>query len=85
MESLPLLRVIAALLMTITLLLAAAWLARRSGFLNPLKRHSRITILESQRLGTRHHICLVRVDDTEMLLAITSQQVTLLHKGNVAS
>lgn len=80
MDDLALLRVALALLAVVGLLLALAWLARRSGYLTPLKRNARISTLETRRLGPRNQLCLIRVDDTELLLGLTAQHICVLHQ-----
>lgn len=79
MDGFSLLRVVLALLVIIALLLLLARLARRSGYLQPLKRQPRIQILETRRLGTRNQLCLIRLDETELLLGLTGQHFSLLH------
>lgn len=80
MDGLPLLRVVLALLAVVGLLLALAWLARRSGYLASLKRSPRILTLETRRLGPRSQLCLITIDGTELLLGVTPQHISVLHQ-----
>ncbi len=73
------LRVLASLALIIVVMLALAWLARRTGWLQGRPQH-RMRILSTQRLGARAQITIVQVDDTELVLGVTPSQVNLLHK-----
>ncbi|MCB5362828.1 flagellar biosynthetic protein FliO [Pusillimonas sp. CC-YST705] len=84
MEAAELLRVALSLLVIIGLLLASAWILRRTqGRRRP--QGQRITLLDAQPLGPpRTHIAVVRVDQTTLVLGITPQQVNLLHSSPAA-
>lgn len=72
-------RVLASLALIIVVILALAWLARRSGWLQGKSQH-RVRVISSQRLGARSHIAIVQVDDTELVLGVTPAQINVLHK-----
>ncbi|ARP53107.1 flagellar biosynthesis protein [Alcaligenes faecalis] len=78
MEQAQLVRIMLSLLLVVGLILAAAWLARRGGLLKN-KNQQRIKILDNQRLGPRSSVALVQIDDREILIGITPQQISLLH------
>lgn len=73
-----LLRVLASLAAVLLVMLAMAWLARRSGLIRQRGRLP-IQIIDQQSLGSRTRIALVEVENTRLILGITPQQVTLLH------
>lgn len=79
MDQGQLVRIMLSLLLVVGLILAAAWVARRGGMLRQGGNKRRIHILDSQRLGTRASLALVRVDDREILIGITPQHISLLH------
>ncbi|QTC00097.1 flagellar biosynthetic protein FliO [Alcaligenes sp. SORT26] len=67
-----------SLLLVVGLILAAAWVARRGGLLKS-KSQQRIKILDNQRLGPRSSVALIQIDNREILIGITPQQISLLH------
>ena len=83
MEQAQLVRIMLSLLLVVGLILAAAWLARRGGLLKN-KNQQRIKILDTQRLGPRRSVALVQIDDREILIGITPQQISLLHTTTTA-
>lgn len=81
MEYAELLRVALSLLVVIGMLLAAAWLLRRTQG-GRRAQGQRIAILDARPLGPpRTHIAVVRVDDRTLVLGITPQQVNVLHSS----
>lgn len=64
----------------IGLLLALLWTLRKlqSGGSLLRKNTQRLQTLESLSVGTRQKIMLVRVDDREILVGVTAQQMTVL-------
>lgn len=60
------------------LILFAAWVSKRQGW---LKKHDnrRIKIITSQRLGARASLLIVSVDNTELVLGVTPQHISVLH------
>ena len=69
----PLLQVSGALIAIIALILAAAWLVKRTG-VNGLK------ISASASLGARERVVVVDVEDARLVLGVTAGQINLLHK-----
>ncbi|WP_454005391.1 flagellar biosynthetic protein FliO [Alcaligenes sp. Marseille-Q7550] len=80
MDQGQLVRVLLSLIVVVGMILAAAWAARRGGLLRQSQTR-RIRILDSQRLGARAPLALVQVDDREILIGVTPQQISLLHAG----
>ncbi|MCX5590566.1 flagellar biosynthetic protein FliO [Alcaligenes endophyticus] len=78
MDESSLLRVVVSLFCVVLLILFAAWLSKRQGW---LKTHEnrRIKIIASQRLGARASLLIVSIDNTEIVLGVTPQQINLLH------
>lgn len=76
-------RAVAALGLTLGLLLGGAWLARRYGWNGqlptPTKSPKRIQILEKTALTPQTSLHLVKLDDTEHLLAVSAAQTTVIH------
>lgn len=77
MDDTGLVRVALSLFFIIALILAAAWFSKRQGWLKS-GDHQRLRIVSSQKLGARSSLVLVKVDDTEILLGITAQHISLL-------
>ncbi len=79
MDESSLLRVVLSLFCVVLLILFAAWVSKRKGW---LRAHSsrRIHILSNQRLGARSSLMLIKIDDTELLLGVTPQQINVLHQ-----
>ena len=84
MEQAQLVRIMLSLLLVVGLILAAAWVARRGGLLKH-KSQQRIKVLDSQRLGPRSSVALIQIDDHEVLIGITAQQISLLHTKTPAA
>jgi len=82
METLPLLRMLASLAVTLGLMLLFALAYKRYGtpFANTsLKRtEPRLNVLESKRLNPTTTLYLVQHDATEHLLAVTNGQTTVI-------
>lgn len=78
MTEAALFRVLASLAFIVITLLALAWLARRSGWLQG-KSPNRLKVISSLRLGTRSHITIIDVDGTQLVLGVTPSQINLLH------
>ncbi|MEW5562272.1 flagellar biosynthetic protein FliO [Enterobacter asburiae] len=77
----PLIAVSGALLGIILLILAAAWLAKRFGF-NGVKNSAtkELKVSASAALGQRERVVIVDVEDARLVLGVTANQVSLLHK-----
>ncbi|TAN27724.1 MAG: flagellar biosynthetic protein FliO [Castellaniella sp.] len=73
------LQVILALLFIVGLLLAMAWVARRSGWIRQHVNRTDLKVLGTLRLGARTSIALVQVRDAHLVVGVTAQQITLLH------
>lgn len=84
MEQAQLVRIMLSLLLVVGLILAAAWVARRGGLLRN-QNQQRIKILDNRRLGPRSDVALIRIDEREILIGITPQQISLLHTQASAS
>lgn len=82
METLPLLRMLASLAVTLGLMLLLAMLYKRYGtpFATPhIKRaEPRLNVLETKRLNPTTTLYLVKHDTTEHLLAVTNGQTTVI-------
>lgn len=64
----------------IGLLLALLWTLRKlqNGSLIPRKNAQRLQILETLSVGPRQKIMLLRLDERDILVGVTAQQMTLL-------
>jgi len=87
MDTLGLLRAIAALIFVLGLIGAAAWAARRFGpglGLAPKPKAGRsLGVIESLQLDARHRLVLVRRDDRQHLLLIGPSHSTVI-EGSIA-
>ena len=67
--------------LVIGLLLALLWALRKlqngQGFIK--RPHQRLQMVESLSVAPRQKIALIRVDNQEVLVGITAQQITVLH------
>ncbi|HEU0230703.1 MAG TPA: flagellar biosynthetic protein FliO [Burkholderiaceae bacterium] len=72
------LRLILSLLAIIALILAGAWLARRSGWLKAGAGGS-IRVLGTHSLGARASLAVVQIEDARLVLGVTPGQISLLH------
>ena len=67
--------------LVIGLLLALLWALRKlqngQGFIK--RPHQRLHIVESLSVAPRQKIALIRMDDQELLVGITAQNITVLH------
>lgn len=79
MDQTQILQVVLALVFILGLLLSLAWVARRSGWLPGRSGSTGLKILGMQNLGNRGSIALVQIEDTRLVLGVTTQQITLLH------
>src|SRR5690625_5127410 len=78
MTDVAVLRVLASLALIIVTILALAWLARRTGWIQG-KHQNRLKVVTSLRLGARSHISIIEVDNTQLVLGITPTQINVLH------
>ena len=67
-------------LLAVSLLLSLLWTLRKlqSGSSLLRKSTARLQALETLSVGTRQKIMLIRVDEREILLGVTAQQMTVL-------
>jgi len=78
MSEAAVLRLIVSLVFIVFLILAAAWLTRRAGWLRSSAQAS-LKVLGSQSLGARAYVALVQVDDARLVLGVTPNNISLLH------
>ncbi|MEI2417614.1 flagellar biosynthetic protein FliO [Orrella sp. JC864] len=78
MNDASLLRVVLSLLLVIAAILCSAWLARRSGLLTR-SAGGALKNVGTLALGPRNHVAIVQVEQTWLVLGVSSSQVTLLH------
>ncbi len=82
METLPLLRMLASLAVTLGLMLLLALAYKRYGtpFATPQAKRTepRLTVLETKRLNPTTTLYLIQQDTTEHLLAVTNGQTTVI-------
>lgn len=78
MSQSDILRLSLSLLLVVGLILGAAWIARRSGWLR--SKTQSIRIVANQSVGTRSQLIIVEIENERLLLGVTPQQIQLLHK-----
>lgn len=78
MTEAALLRLTISLVLIVLLLLALAWVVRRSGWLRG-SNQAGMKILAMQNLGTRAMVAIVEVEDARLVVGVTAQQISLLH------
>ncbi|WP_145494257.1 flagellar biosynthetic protein FliO [Yersinia bercovieri] len=61
------------------LILCGAWLVRRLGFAPQARNNKLLSVKASCQVGQRERVVIVEVDNTWLVLGVTSQQVTSLH------
>ncbi|MEO6986073.1 MAG: flagellar biosynthetic protein FliO [Paralcaligenes sp.] len=72
------LRLVLSLFFVLALILVAAWLIRRAGWLRAgSKRFMRL--VDTQSLGPRTYVALVDIENTRLVLGVTTSQISLLH------
>ncbi|HLU18551.1 MAG TPA: flagellar biosynthetic protein FliO [Pusillimonas sp.] len=72
------LRMVASLAFIVFIILAGAWLLRRTGLLRAGGGQA-VKIVGAQSLGARSSIVVVQVEDAQLVVGVTPQQITLLH------
>lgn len=89
MDSLQIIRAIAALCITIGILLAIAWAVKRFGLLNGQMINStskRVKVTETLWLdGGKSRLMLIEFDETESLIMVAQNGATLIDKKNKSS
>ena len=78
MTEAALLRLVFSLVLIVLLLLALAWVARRSKWLRGTSQ-SGLKVLAMQNLGSRSALAIIEVQDARLVVGITAQQISLLH------
>lgn len=68
-----------ALLLIVSIILAAAWLMRRLNF-STLQVTKHIKVESSFSLGPKEKLLIIRVENERILLGVTSQQINVIHK-----
>ena len=79
LSAMPLLQTAAALLLVVVLLGGLGWLLKKQRELQQ-RTCGRFTLIASLSLGQREKIVLLALPDCQLLLGVTAQQITLLHK-----
>jgi flagellar protein FliO/FliZ len=77
-EPLQWLSMLASFALVLALLGATLWVLRRMGGRGMRVQGRRLAIVESIWLGPRQRVAIVRVDDQDLVIAVSQQQVTLL-------
>ncbi|MDF7647160.1 flagellar biosynthetic protein FliO [Pantoea sp. Acro-805] len=79
-----LMTLIGALACVLLLMVALAWCARRSGWVQRFQRSQQsIHVLTSVSLGARAKVVLVDVGEDRFLLGVTASQITCLSREKV--
>ncbi len=73
-----LLRIVFGLLLVIAAILCCAWLARRSGLINRGSGQV-LKSVATMTLGPRNHVTVIQVEQTWLVVGVSSSQMTLLH------
>lgn len=77
MSEADVLRVIVSLIFILMVIMAGAWVVRRSGFNRGNTQALRV--VASQNLGNRAWVTIIEVEDARLVLGITAQHISLLH------
>lgn len=78
--------VLFGLIAVITMIVGLAWMARRFGMMHP-RDNALIQVIGSASLGTRERVAIVQVQDSWIVVGVSSAGVTSLAtmpKGNVS-
>ena len=78
LQNLSLMQVVTPLLLVIFMIFLLAWLARKMKLGTPILGQG-IKVLASVPLSGQARVCLVRVGGKDILLGVTSEQITQLH------
>jgi flagellar protein FliO/FliZ len=79
LTGMDILRMLGSMALVIALLLAVLWGLKRIQNKMLTANHSgRLQVIETQSIGTRQRIALVRVGDNEVLIGITPTQINAL-------
>ncbi len=77
-EPMQWLSMLASFALVLALLGATLWVLRRMGGRGARTQGRRLAIVESIWLGPRQRLALVRVDNHELLISVSQQQINLL-------
>ncbi len=77
MNQMDLLRLSLSLVVVVILILFAAWVARRSGFMRA--NSDVIKFIATHPLGNKSSIVVVEIEQQKLVLGVSPQQVNLLH------
>jgi flagellar protein FliO/FliZ len=72
------LRVVIGLVLVVAVILALAWMARRTGFV-PRPDGTALRLVAKLALGPRSSIAVVQVQDTWIVVGLTPNSITPLH------
>ncbi|WP_437888735.1 flagellar biosynthetic protein FliO [Phytobacter sp. V91] len=76
----PLLQISGALALIIGLILAAAWVVKRTGLAGKSAGARGLKVTASTSVGPRERVVIVDVEDARLVLGVTPTQINLLHK-----
>ena len=89
MEAEPLLRLVFALIFTLSLLGLCAWLFARFGrnlpLLNRNNPGSRLGVVEHKQIDARHHMLLLRRDNVEHLVILSANGTPQIIEANIST
>ncbi|AMO58668.1 hypothetical protein GZ77_17790 [Endozoicomonas montiporae] len=77
-EDLSLMQVVMPLLLVIVLIFVLAWLVKKMNPGTPTLGQG-ITVIASAPVSSQARVCLIRVGDKDILVGVTSHQVTPIH------
>jgi flagellar protein FliO/FliZ len=78
MSEAAVLRLVISLVFIVALILACAWIARRTGWTRGAGSQQ-FKVLSTQSLGARAYITMVEVEDARLVLGVTANNISLLH------
>ncbi len=78
MNEADVLRIIVTLIFILMLIMASAWVVRRSG-LGRSGNGQALQVVASQSLGNRAWVAIIEVEDIRLVVGVTAQQINLLH------
>lgn len=79
LSAVNLLQTLMGLLLVLACILVVAWLLKRSNGFHTAA-NGKMKVIAGLPLGTRERAVLIQVGDEQLLVGVTSQQVSLLHK-----
>jgi|SRR5690554_5212624 len=78
MSEAAVLRLVISLVFIVALVLACAWIMRRSGWLRS-GAATGLRVIGSHRLGARNYLAVIEVEDARLVVGVTANQISLLH------